>query len=142
MIARALLIVLALTAACKKGSSLCASDTQCTSGFFCDPATGACRCAADSSCGAAEMCNLAGFCQPRLRCDSTADCADGTLCGPGTIVEIDAPAPLMHSAQPGHEPAMNLELASEDAVPHTPNEIYNRTHGHTPDEDYAEVSNG
>ena len=80
MIARALLIALALTAACKQGASLCSSDTQCKSGFFCDPATGACRCAADSSCGAAEMCNSAGFCQPRLRCDSTADCADGSLC--------------------------------------------------------------
>ena len=39
MIARALLIALALTAACKQGASLCSSDTQCKSGFFCDPAT-------------------------------------------------------------------------------------------------------
>ena len=77
---RALLILL-LLAACKKGApNLCSSDTQCAPGFFCDPATGACRCAADSSCAAAEMCNAAGFCQPRLHCDSSADCAPGNIC--------------------------------------------------------------
>src|SRR5205823_7460421 len=76
-----LLALLLVGAACKKGQpDLCSSDVQCAAGFFCDSATGACRCAADSSCGAAEMCNAAGFCQPRLHCDSTADCAQGSIC--------------------------------------------------------------
>ena len=70
-----------LLAACTKGTTnLCAADTQCAAGFFCDPQTGACRCANDSSCGAAQMCNAAGFCQPRLSCDSTADCASDSIC--------------------------------------------------------------
>jgi len=78
---RRVLIALLLAAACKKGApNLCRSDTQCQAGFFCDPSTGACRCAADSSCGPAESCNAAGFCQPRLRCDSTADCAGDSIC--------------------------------------------------------------
>jgi hypothetical protein len=80
MSARLLLIALFLCAACKKSQNLCTSDTQCKSGFFCDPSTGACRCQSDATCGAASMCNAAGFCQPRLRCDSTADCADGSIC--------------------------------------------------------------
>lgn len=81
MSVRLLLIALFCTAACKKGApGLCSSDKQCRSGFVCDATTGACRCSADSSCGASEMCNAAGFCQPRLRCDGTADCAPGSIC--------------------------------------------------------------
>ena len=34
------------------------------------------------------MCNAAGFCQPRLRCDSTTDCAPGSICDSPTGVCI------------------------------------------------------
>jgi hypothetical protein len=88
---RRALLALLLVAACKKGGpNLCSSDTQCAAGFSCDPATGGCRCAADSSCGAAEMCNAAGFCQPRLHCDSSADCAQGSICDSKSGVCIPA----------------------------------------------------
>jgi hypothetical protein len=77
----ALLLSLAAIGGCKKGAAnLCASDVQCGAGFACDPATGRCGCSSDSSCAEGESCNAAGFCQPRLRCNSTADCALGTYC--------------------------------------------------------------
>lgn len=71
---------LALSACKDGGKNLCTGEVQCAPGFSCDPATGACACDSDSACAAAEACNGAGFCQPRLRCDSTADCAKGTIC--------------------------------------------------------------
>ena len=82
----AVALSLALAAAaglpgCKQSQkSLCQGDVQCAPGFSCDPATGRCGCESDSSCNQGEGCNLAGFCQPKLRCDSSADCGDGTFC--------------------------------------------------------------
>lgn len=68
-------------AGCQRSAkNLCKSDLSCQAGFACDPATGACRCASDSSCQQAETCNQAGFCQPRLRCTGTSDCAPGSIC--------------------------------------------------------------
>ena len=82
--AAALAIALAIGligAGCKKGApNLCTSDKQCAAGFSCDPSTGACRCESDSSCSETEACNAAGFCQPRLRCTSTADCGKESIC--------------------------------------------------------------
>lgn len=69
-----------LLAACKQGANLCTADTQCKPGFSCDQSTGACGCIADSSCATTESCNAAGFCQARLRCDSSSDCTTGNLC--------------------------------------------------------------
>ncbi len=71
----------ALAAGCKKGAtSLCTSDVHCAAGFLCNPATGACGCGSDAACADTEQCNAAGFCQPRLRCLSTADCGAGSIC--------------------------------------------------------------
>jgi len=77
----ALFLGLLSLCACKKGApNLCASGTQCATGFSCDAASGACRCDSDAACSVAESCNAAGFCQPRLRCDGSSDCASGSLC--------------------------------------------------------------
>ena len=76
-----LLALAALSGSCKKGAAnLCTADVKCAAGFLCDAATGACRCGSDAACAQAEECNAAGFCQPRLRCTSTADCQKDSLC--------------------------------------------------------------
>ena len=78
----ALAAALSLAAAgCKSnGPNLCAADQTCAPGFSCDPTTGRCGCESDSSCAEGESCNAAGFCQPKLRCDSSADCEKGSYC--------------------------------------------------------------
>jgi hypothetical protein len=78
---RCALLALVALAACKQGApNLCSSDLHCAAGFVCNPATGACGCGSDAACAQTEQCNAAGFCQPKLRCTSSADCSSDSIC--------------------------------------------------------------
>lgn len=52
----------------------CKADRDCANFETCDVNTGFCLCADDQACDATEFCNGLGRCQPKLGCESNADC--------------------------------------------------------------------
>ena len=68
----------------KPSDLYCQSDGNCPANFSCNPSTGLCICASDSTCQADEYCAPDGRCQRRQSCDNNLDCAQGSFCDTST----------------------------------------------------------